>query len=163
MTTLRDLNTKIPGANSFTYKEFIKSDTAIRYGIINEPNEKQWQNIEKLAVKVLQPIRNKFGGIKITSGFRTPELCLKIGSSINSNHTKGEAADIEPTTNVSLIQILQWICNNLEYRELIFEYPPDGWIHVSYREGENIKELKLKDINHNYQRVDLDYIFRIYS
>jgi len=161
---MRDLRNKIPGAPNFRYGEFEKSDAAIRLDIDNTPDDKQWKNIEKLAVRVLQPIRNRFGSIKITSGFRAPELNIAIGGSRWSNHCRGEAADIEPVSGaVELIDILKFIHDNLEFRTLIAEYFPGGWIHVDYREGGNIKLLKLKDKNHNYEEVTIDYLVGIYG
>jgi len=69
------------------------------------------------------------------------------------------AADIEPFyNNIELIDILNWIHNNLEYKELIAEYFPAGWIHISYQKGNNKKILKLKDRYNNYAVVDIDYI-----
>ena len=159
-----NLKEKIPGANSFTYREFVKSDTAIRYRIDNTPTENQWKKIEILASRVLQPIRDKFGPIKITSGFRCVDLCLLIKSSSLSNHTKGEAADIEPIDpSITLIEMAEWIYENLEFRTLIMEYYPEGWIHVDYREGANIKKLQLKDNTHDYQEVTIAYLKDICS
>lgn len=161
---MRDLNKKIPGAPSFRYKEFIKSDVALRKNIKNVPNKRQWKNIEKLAVNILQPIRNKFGRIRITSGFRSVKLCLAIGSSKRSNHAKGEAADVEPVNvNVKLLDIIEYIVNNLEFRTVIAEYFPGGWCHIVYRKGGNVKRLKLKDKNHNYTTVSLEYLRKLYG
>lgn len=161
---LRDLRAKIPGAPNFTYGELIKSSTARRLGISNIPNEEQWLNLGALAVEVLQPIRYRFGRIRITSGFRCPKLCLAIGSSINSNHTRGEASDIEPLRpSVTLMDVTKFVYRNLEFRELILEYPPDGWVHIAFRIGDNSRYLKLKDANHNYERVTLNYIVGKYS
>ena len=152
------------GQTNFQYKEFTKSNTALRKGISNIPNETQWEAIERLTINVLQPVREKFGRVRVTSGFRSPELCVAIGSSRSSNHARGEATDFEPLrSNVTLYQVLAWIYRNLEFRELIAEYFPDGWIHVAYREGANEKILKLKDNKHNYDRVDLGYIQKIYG
>lgn len=149
---------------NFQYKEFTKSNTALRKGIANIPNNDQWESVERLTLNILQPVREKFGRMRITSGFRSPELCIAVGSSRSSNHCRGEAADFEPLrNNVTLYQVLAWIYRNLEFRELIAEYFPDGWIHVAYREGANEKILKLKDQNHNYSRVDLSYIQKIYG
>jgi hypothetical protein len=91
-------------------------------------------------------------------------LCEAIGSTPTSNHTRGEAADIEPLEDgVSLYQVLEWIDRNLEYRELIAEYFPDGWVHVAYREENNNRQLKLKDQSHHFARVSLDEIASLYA
>jgi len=151
-------------ASNFTYKEMMHSATAIRYGINNTPNDEQWDCIEDLVQYILQPVRLQFGSIKITSGFRTKELCVKIGSSTSSNHARGQAADIEPVnTSIKLYDVMEWIYHNCEFREIIAEYFPNGWIHVAYREGANNRQIKLKDKDHHYHRCDLDYIKSIYG
>ena len=160
----RNLNDSIPGAPSFKYKEFVRSDVAKRKSIDNTPDDGEWENIERLAVNVLQPVRDRFGRIRITSGFRSVDLCLAIGSSATSNHIRGEAADIEPVDDdVTLYEIIDWIDNHLEYRELIAEFFPDGWIHVAYRHGANNRQLKLKDPDYNYARVELHFIRGLYA
>lgn len=160
---MRDLQARIPGAPSFKYKEFVRSDVAIRLGINNIPTDEEWEKIELLAVMVLQPVRNHFGRIKITSGFRAKKLNKAIGGSTTSNHCRGEASDIEPLEEgVTLLDVIKWIYENLEFRTLILEFPLDGWIHVDYREGGNLKRLKLKDRNHNYQNVSIDYLEELY-
>lgn len=160
-----NINDKIPGAPNFRYREFIRSDVAFRLGISNMPNAEQWSCIENLAREVLQPVRNEFGSVRITSGFRTVELCLAIGSSKHSNHARGQAGDIEPMYygGIELITMLEFIHDELEYRALIAEYFPDGWIHVAYREGANVKKLKLKDKNHHYENVSIDYLKDLYQ
>jgi len=161
---LRDLTSIIPGAPNFKYGEFTKSSTALRYGIKNEPNEEQWKCIELVAQKILQPVRDHFGPIRITSGFRSVELCIKVGSNAKSNHARGQAVDFEPyDSNIKLSTILIWIHDNLDYRELIAEYFPDGWIHCAYRENGNVKTLKLKDDNHDYEIVSIDKIKQLYG
>ncbi len=160
----RDLKAAIPGAPNFTYGELIKSSTAEKHGIPNTPDEEHWQCLEKLAANILQPLREKFGPIRITSGYRSVALCERIGSNKNSNHARGQAADIEPIkTNVTLLSMLEWIHGNLEYRELIAENFPGGWIHAAYREGGNNKTLKLKDPDHNYVEMGIDSIRELYS
>ena len=80
-------------SRNFTLSELIKSDTAIRKGINNNPNAEQIEKLKALCENILQPVRDHFGRVKITSGFRSSELCLAIGSSVNSQHAKAEAAD----------------------------------------------------------------------
>ena len=161
---LRNLDDKIVGAPNFKYRDFVKSNTALRLTIINIPNEEQWQRIEELAVFFLQPIRNRFGRIRVSSGFRSIELCEKIGSNKYSNHAKGQAVDFEPMeSGVSLIEVMEWIVDNLEYRELIAEYFPDGWIHGAFRRENNARIIKLKDVDHSYEIVSFNTIKNIYS
>jgi hypothetical protein len=159
-----NLSDKIPGANSFSYGEFVKSEVAIRKGILNIPNALQWSGIEKLAVNVLQPLRDVVGRIRISSGFRSAELNKEIGGSDYSNHCLGEAADIEPLeTGITLLHVVKFIYNDLDFRTLILEYPDrNGWVHVDYREGGNIKLLKLKDATHNYMKVTLSELSEMY-
>jgi len=161
----RRLNDKVKGAPNFTYKEFVQSNTATRKGIKNIPGDKEWERIEALAKNVLQPVREKFGPIRINSGYRSPELNVAIGGSTTSNHCRGEASDIEPWNEdkVTLFEMLEWMYNNLKFRTLILEYPPGGWIHVDYRLGANDKILKLKDKKHNYEKVDIDYLRKLYG
>lgn len=162
---MRDLNAKVVGAKNFRYGELIRSEEAIRRGISNVPNsETIWHNLEVAASHVLQPLRNNFGPIRVNSGYRSAELCVAIGSTPASNHTLGCAFDLEPIdTRIKLIDIMDWIVHNLAYRELIAEYFPEGWVHCAYLEGGNKRDLKLKDKNHNYAKVDFDYIKGIYG
>lgn len=161
---MRDLNAKLPDAPSFRYREFVRSQTAARKGIENKPTEAQWRCIELLAKEVLQPVRDEFGSLRITSGFRSVELCEAVGSDKNSNHARGQAADIEPVDfKIKLVDVIAFIYNELEFRTIIAEYFPDGWVHVVYRQGGNDKNLKLKDKDHHYQVVELDYLRDLYK
>ncbi len=160
----RDLRAKIPGAPNFRYGEFVKSDTAIRHGIINMPDNTEWGRIEILAKRILQPVRAKFGRIRITSGFRTPELCIKLGSTRKSSHTFGMAADFEPVSvKIRMFDIVDWMYESLNFDTLIAEYWPEGWIHCSYVAGTDRHRLKIKDPNHNYELVDFSDLKRIYG
>lgn len=153
----------ITSESNFTYGELIKSDTALRHDIDNMPDEQSYNNLVSLVNNVLQPVRNVFGPLRITSGYRSKELCAVMNSSPTSNHTLGQAADIEPVDpNIKLIDILEWIYYNCDYRELIAEFFPNGWIHIAYRKKYNNKKLLLKDPLHNYEKVDLQYIKNIY-
>ena len=114
-------------SRNFTLSELIKSDTAIRKGINNNPNAEQIEKLKSLCENILQPVRDHFGRVKVTSGFRSPELCTAIGSSVNSQHAKAEAADFEVigVDNAELAD--QLICEFYTPGE-----PNSGWIHCSY-------------------------------
>ena len=62
-------------SRNFTLSELIKSDTAIGRGINNNPNAEQIEKLKDLCENILQPVRDHFGRVKVTSGFRSVELC----------------------------------------------------------------------------------------
>jgi len=76
-------------------KELLFSETATRLGIDNTPTDQILINLQTLIYEVIEPIINQFGDIKITSGYRSPELCKAIGSSPTSQHAFGMAVDCE--------------------------------------------------------------------
>ena len=124
---------------NFTLSELIKSDTAIRKGINNNPNAEQIEKLKALCENILQPVRDHFGRVKVTSGFRSEDLCIAIGSSRNSQHAKAEAADFE-CPGVDNVELADWIKRELPYDQLILEFytpgePNSGCIHCSYIEG----------------------------
>jgi len=150
-------------SENFTLDEFLYSDTAIRLGIDNSIPERYIRNIQYLVDTILQPLRNRIGPIRILSGYRSPELSIKLGSSTHSNHCFGLAADIEPyKRETSLTEILTYIEENCNYKELIAEYFPYGWVHVAAQQYNNRHILKLKDHEHNYAHVNKDYILKLY-
>ena len=100
-------------SRNFSLQELIKSDTAIRLGIDNNPNADQIEKLKDLCENILQPVRDQFGRVKVTSGFRSEELCLAIGSSVNSQHAKAEAADFE-VMGVDNAELADWIHANLD-------------------------------------------------
>ena len=121
---------------NFTLQELTKSDTAIRKGIDNNPNADQIEKLKILCEKILQPVRDHFGRVKVTSGFRSPILCQKINSSPNSQHARAEAADFE-VVGVDNAELADWKYKNLEPDQLILEFytpgePNSGWIHCSW-------------------------------
>jgi zinc D-Ala-D-Ala carboxypeptidase len=126
---------------NFQLSELVKSQTAERKGISNNPSPDHIDNLKSLCLNVLQPIRSHFDEpVIISSGYRSAELCIAIGSKPTSQHSEGKAADIE-IVNVDNRELAMWIKNNLEFDQLILEFykegePNSGWVHVSYN-GEN--------------------------
>ena len=126
-------------SRNFSLQELIKSDTAIRLDINNNPNSGQIEKLKALCENILQPVRDHFGRVKVTSGYRSPELCHAIGSSVNSQHAKAEAADFE-VIGTDNAELFDWIKNNLQPDQLILEFytpgePNSGWIHASWIDG----------------------------
>ena len=80
----------------FQLSEFLASDTARRKGIDNTPSFQVVESLAELA-DTLDGIRAAWGsGIRITSGYRCPELNKAVGGVATSAHTKGNAADLQP-------------------------------------------------------------------
>ena len=134
---------------NFTLSELIKSDTAIRKGINNNPNDDQITALQKLCENILQPIRDHYASpVTVSSGFRSEELCVAIGSSVNSQHAKGQAADFE-IFGVPNAELAKWIIENLDYDQLILEFhktdePNSGWIHCSYKSPSDNRKSTLR-------------------
>ena len=132
-------------SENFSLKELTRSQTAIRKGIKNVPDNEQLVSLTVLATKILQPCRKQFGSISITSGLRVLELNRAIGSGDKSQHCKGEAADFE-AYSTSNRKLAEWVEAYLEFDQLILEYPGpdprDGWVHCSYkRDGSNRRQV----------------------
>jgi hypothetical protein len=132
---------------NFSLHELTKSETALRMGFDNTPGEAETEALRLLCEKVLQPVRDHFGkGVKVNSGYRSPESNAAVGGSKTSDHCKGMAADIE-IPGVANAELAQWIMDNLEYTQLILEFytpgiPDSGWVHVSY-DPSNLKNQEL--------------------
>ena len=132
-------------SDNFSLIEFTKSQTAERKGIENKPNEIHTIAMEALCHNILERVRSAFGKpVMINSGYRSPALCEAIGSKSTSQHCNGEAADIE-IYGVSNYDLAKYIENNLNFDQLILEYwtgeANSGWIHVSYKDGSNRKQV----------------------
>jgi len=143
---------------NFNLSELTKSQTAERRGIPNNPSPGQIDNLKELCMNVLQPIRSNFDKpVIVSSGYRSAEVCVAIGSSITSQHTEGKAADIE-VPGIDNKELAEWIRHNLEYDQLILEFykdgePDSGWVHVSYDSDNNRKQnlRAYKDDNNKTQ------------
>lgn len=130
-----------------SYREATKSNTAIKYGIHNEPSQIQLLAMKELAEKVFEPLRIHFNvPIAVTSFYRSEELNKRIGGSSTSQHCKGEAMDLDGDVynNISNAAIFGYIAENLEFDQLIWEFGDNvepNWVHVSYKSGSNRKQI----------------------
>jgi hypothetical protein len=137
------------------YSEVIHSDTAKRLGIDNTPNSGQIERVKTTAQKIFEPLRLALGvPIYISSCFRSEALNKAIGGAKGSQHTMGEAMDLDAerygqTTNKA---IFDYIKDNLEFDQLIFEGNNDiepDWVHVSYSYKHPLRKevLRAKFVN----------------
>ena len=131
-------------SKDFILSEFTDTDT----GLPNVPGQEEIRNIKLLVQKVLQPARDKFGVINVTSGYRSPEVnsSPSVKGSATSDHLFGRAADIQCE---DMAAVFNYIRKYLPFKQLIWEFGTDsqpGWIHVSYdvknNRGEVLKAIK---------------------
>jgi hypothetical protein len=132
-------------STNFSLQEYTKSQTAIRQGLDNTPNEAHMTSATALFENVVQKVRDNFGVTVINSGYRGPALNTAVGGSSNSQHCKGEAVDIE-CPGTPNYDVANWISDNLDFDQLILEFytpgiPDSGWVHVSYKAEGNRKSI----------------------
>lgn len=123
-------------SHHFTLEEFTRSDTAEDLCISNIPTMVQIENLTSLCFRILEPLRAHFSRpVNIISGFRSPQLNKAVGGRPSSQHTMGEAADIE-INGTPNGEIWKFIATALPFDQLIAEKLKKddgsaGWVHVS--------------------------------
>jgi D-alanyl-D-alanine dipeptidase len=140
-------------SKNLSLAEVIRSETAKRKGISNMPTPEHIENFKKLALNIFQPIREHFGvPIHISSGYRSKELNTAIGGATSSQHSSGEAIDIDMDGSASGVtnkQIFDFAKNNLNFDQLIWEFGTDSnpdWVHISYESSGKQRKQILKAI-----------------
>ena len=125
-------------SNNLSVKEVTKSNTAKRYGISNEPTIEHLENLKAIALNIFQPARDYFKKpIHVSSGYRSESLNKKIGGSKTSQHSKGQALDLDAHTfgGITNKDLFNFISEHTDFDQLIWEFgtetEPD-WVHVSY-------------------------------
>lgn len=132
----------------FTVGEFFRSGTAIRLGIDNNPDAhpregistaEVVENLRALCTEVLEPLRRRVGRVIVTSGYRCQELNKAVGGVWNSQHLKGEAADIFVPDTATAMRYGYILERHSAVQQLLLE--PMGiqqkrWIHVGFRRSE---------------------------
>lgn len=146
--------------NNFSLQEMIKSETALRRDMDNTPHSDEVvQNLTVLCEQVLQPLRDVYGvGIKVNSGYRSPDVNAAVGGSRTSDHCKGQAADIE-IPGVANADLAQYIADNFNFTQLILEFytqgvPDSGWVHISY-DSNNLKKQVMTAVRQSGKTVYL--------
>lgn len=126
----------------FKLIEFTASATARELGIDNTPTKDAIENIEALVSKVLDPLREAFGKpVYVRSGYRSVDLNMAVGGVKNSQHLKGEAADITANSREDNQWLFEYIRDNLPFDQLIDEYNY-SWVHVSVKaDGCNRRDI----------------------
>jgi len=130
-------------SDNFVLSEITRSNTAKRLGIDNGPNKDHLRNIQRLVSNLIQPMRDAIGPIRISSGYRNPNVNRAIGGSAKSQHCKGEALDLQFWNDgeISNKEIYDWVLNsNVEFDQMINEFD-FAWIHISLKKEGNRKQV----------------------
>ena len=124
-----------------TFKEATQSNTAIRFGIKNNPNSIELESMKLVANELFEPLREWYGKpIKINSFFRCEELNKKVGGSKTSGHVLGNSIDIDAGSVEENRKLFNYIKDNLMFDQLINEYN-FSWVHISYKKNANRKQI----------------------
>ncbi len=148
-------------SKNFTLAEITHSNTAKRLGIKNEPTKEHLQNIQKLVTRVVQPIRSAIGPVRVSSGYRNPNLNRAIGGSVKSQHCRGQALDLQFWKGgvMNNKAIYDWVLSSgIDFDQMINEFDY-SWIHISFSEYKNRKQVleayKDEDGDTKYKYADI--------
>lgn len=131
-----DVDLKQQLSEHFKLSEFTQSGTARRHKVKNVPGPREVERLRFLCVKSLEPMRHRFGAIRITSGFRCKKLNALVGGSPTSQHVLGEAADIHTGGRELSEKMFGFAKQNIPFDQLILEHNPAHgiyWLHISLR------------------------------
>ena len=135
-------------SDNLSLAEATYSVTALRKGIVNEPTATHLIALKEVAKNIFQPCRNHFGKpLRVTSGYRSEELNDLIGGSKSSQHSKGEALDLDAQVYGGFTnrELFLFIKDHLTFDQLIGEFPDDmgefAWVHCSYKAEGNRGEV----------------------
>lgn len=131
-----------------SYKEGTHSATATRLNISNIPNEDILKNMVLVAEQVFEPLRDwAKHPIRVNSFYRSPKLNTAIKGSFRSSHLSGQAIDICTLGKKSNGELFDYIRQNLDFDQLIWEFGNNEnprWIHVSYKNKKDNRKDVLK-------------------
>lgn len=129
-------------AKYFTIGELCKSDVAVEKRIANTPDNTTTERMNALMEECLDKVREMWGKpIGVNSGYRSADLNRAVGGAKNSQHLRGEAADITAGTkenNRKLFDLI--VASDIPFDQLIDE-SGYKWLHISYCKDYNRKQV----------------------
>lgn len=130
----------------FTIDELCASDVARARNIPNHPTSDVRENLTRLIDRVLDPVREAWGGpVTVTSGFRAQLLNKAVGGVATSQHLSGEAADITVGSQADNRRLFELVVSLQKEGKIQFDQLIDesnyAWVHISYRQGSNRSQI----------------------
>ena len=112
----------------FTLEEATYSETAVRLGISNQPDDRQLGNMKETAVGV-EEVRALAGPLRVNSWLRLPEVNVAVGGSKISAHMDGFAVDLS-SSKYTPYELCQMVLKaGIKFDQMIHEY--GRWMHFS--------------------------------
>lgn len=137
----------------FTLEEFTESQNASRLGLDNTPSVTVLANLYRTAA-MIEAIRMAIDTpIRISSGYRSPEVNKAAGGSTTSAHMFGLAADIN-AQGISPKDLAKIIAKmDFPIDQIILEFPEsNGWVHIGLSSGAPRKEVLTKRVGTPYMQ-----------
>jgi hypothetical protein len=146
-TSIPDLDD--PCGRYLTFRRLIEcGETQAITGLPNLPKQPESYNaLHDLAVQVLDPVIDYFGMVRLTYGFRSPELAREIPGRIDPKRDQHAAHELNRRGNAicerlgaaldflvedeSMLEVAQWVVANRPFDRIYF-YGDDLPLHVSY-------------------------------
>lgn len=127
----------------FTLEECVRSTTATAKGIANVPSDAGLAVAKLLFEQVVDPIRERWGRVRVSSGYRSPALNAEVGGAATSDHCWdefGASADCQ-FLDAPEQEVFDWIRleSGLPFDQVILERgkvkdsETDDCIHISFR------------------------------
>lgn len=141
-------------SDHISYKEATHSKYASQFGIENTPSEDDIKNMNLVAEKLFEPLREWVKApIRVNSFYRSKKLNTALGGSRKSSHLTGNAIDITSMGGKTNLEMFHYIKDNLDFDQLIWEFGTEPkWLHISYKsKKDNRKQVlvtKRKGVYH---------------
>ena len=138
-----------------SFKEATHSDYAKQFSIENKPKDSHIKNMELIADKVFEPLREWVAApIKVNSMFRSEELNSALKGAYMSSHLTGSAMDITSMGGKTNLEMFHYIKDNLDFDQLIWEFGSEPkWLHVSYKNKKDNRKQVLVTKKRGYYKV----------
>tara|TARA_R110000782_G_scaffold227265_1_gene314030 strand:+ start:234 stop:695 length:462 start_codon:yes stop_codon:yes gene_type:complete len=138
-----------------SYKEATHSNYAKQFSISNKPKAEHIKNMELIAEKVFEPLREWVEHpIQVNSFYRSEKLNKGIKGSGSSQHLTGNAIDITSMGGKTNLEMFHYIKDNLDFDQLIWEFGLEPrWLHISYNNKKDNRKQVLITKKKGFYRV----------
>jgi uncharacterized protein YcbK (DUF882 family) len=132
-------------SENFTLGEFFVSSSYPDIAKGMNPTKEQVDGCVIFAVCVLQPLRDKFGPVRITSGVRDRLLNEAVGGVESSQHRRGKGVDVYCPGIRDMVVVYHWIKDDLKWPGELFYYQKRGHCHIGIPEYGVVADHKILD------------------